>query len=100
LSRLNASRNHPILARFCRRFSDGLYAKVSESQFGIARASRKKAGAFVAIARSPPITRTTFPTCRAHYPVHDLLIEAVEDWFNKRGLREQVRAKPVKGDDA
>lgn len=32
--------------------------------------------------------------------VHDLLIEAVEGWFHKHGLREQVRAKPVKGADA
>ena len=25
--------------------------------------------------------------------VHDLLLEAVEDWFRRHGLREPVRAK-------
>jgi len=28
--------------------------------------------------------------------VHDLLIEAVEDWFRRHGLRETVRAKEPK----
>lgn len=30
--------------------------------------------------------------------VHDLLIEAVEDWFNRHGLREPVRAKTGRED--
>lgn len=30
--------------------------------------------------------------------VHDLLIEAVEDWFRRHGLREPVRAKAGRGD--
>ena len=29
--------------------------------------------------------------------VHDLLIEAVEDWFRRHGLREPVRAKAGRG---
>jgi len=28
--------------------------------------------------------------------VHDLLIEAVENWFQGHGLKEQVRAQPVR----
>jgi hypothetical protein len=30
--------------------------------------------------------------------VHDLLIEAVEDWFRRHGLREPVRAKAGRGE--
>jgi len=31
--------------------------------------------------------------------VHDLLIEAVEDWFHRHGLREPVRAKTGREDN-
>lgn len=30
--------------------------------------------------------------------VHDLLLEAVEDWFRRHGLREPVRAKTERGE--
>ena len=30
--------------------------------------------------------------------VHDLLLEAVEDWFRQHGLREPVRAKTRRGE--
>ncbi len=29
--------------------------------------------------------------------VHDLLLEAVEDWFRSHGLRERVRVQPNEG---
>jgi len=36
-------------------------------------------------------------TFRNKIKPHDLLVEAVQDWFDKRGLREQVRVEPEKG---
>ncbi|MFL5283102.1 MAG: hypothetical protein ACJ8AW_19440 [Rhodopila sp.] len=36
-------------------------------------------------------------TFRNKVKPHDLLIEAVQEWFDRNGLREQVRVQPEKG---
>jgi hypothetical protein len=36
-------------------------------------------------------------TFRNKVKPHDLLVEAVQGWFDKHGLREQVRVEPEKG---
>jgi type IV secretory pathway TrbF-like protein len=36
-------------------------------------------------------------TFRNKIKPHDLLVEAVQDWFDRHGLREQVRVEPEKG---
>jgi hypothetical protein len=40
------------------------------------------------------LEQTTF---RNKIKPHDLLVEAVQDWFDRHGLREQVRVEPEKG---
>jgi hypothetical protein len=40
------------------------------------------------------LEQTTF---RNKIKPHDLLVEAVQEWFDKHGLREQVRVEPEKG---
>jgi hypothetical protein len=43
------------------------------------------------------LEQTTF---RNKIKPHDLLVEAVQEWFDKHGLREQVRVEPEKGTGA
>lgn len=43
------------------------------------------------------LEQTTF---RNKIKPHDLLVEAVQEWFDKHGLRERVRVEPEKGKGA
>src|ERR1700726_3263571 len=63
-----SSKAHQKSGPFPQPALPGLNALMTPSDSRHGRRLRDVEAATLALDRSPPITRTTFPTCRAHYP--------------------------------